>query len=218
MNSTLNLVVFISGRGSNLKNIIDAIESGKLNAKIQCVLSNKETAYGLTIAREKNIPTIIISPMQKLPRDLDNPLRIEYDMQIYNTIKNYPIDFICLAGFMHILGKEFLNLWVNRVINIHPSLLPSFKGAHAQRDAWQAGVKIIGATIHYVIPEIDAGKIICQGAISAENYSAEEEFAAQILKVEHYLYPYALSKLCNNSLNHQNQIYNQALQENIIIS
>lgn len=216
MTNQLNLIIFISGHGSNLKNILQAIEDKRLNARIQCVVSNKENAYGLTVAQKYNIPTIII-PCRKLPKDLNDPLRIEYDMQIHNLIKHYPIDFICLAGFMHILGKEFLNFWPNKVINIHPSLLPSFKGAHAQKDAYNAKVKIIGASVHYVIFETDAGEIIAQGVITTENCTTEDDFIKQILKVEYYLYIYALNKLIDNSGAKLKRIEAEAYKEKILI-
>ncbi len=183
--------IFLSGRGSNLQNIINAIENQEIDASISYVFSNKIDAYGLKIAEKYGIKTVSLSSTTFATND-------EYFEEIYNLISCFSINFICLAGFMKIIPESFIAKFENKIINIHPSLLPSFKGKDGQKQAFDYGVKIAGCTVHYVVPEIDSGKIIAQAAITTEGCEDDVALSEKILKAEHYLYVYALQKLTNN--------------------
>lgn len=189
----LKIAIFISGRGSNLENIIKSIEKKELNnIEIVCAFSNKADAYGLEIAKSHNIPSLILES-----KNFPNNDKERYDEEILKLISPFNPDFICLAGYMKILTSKLLSSFPDKVINIHPSLLPSFKGLDGQKQALDYGVKIAGCTTHYVDPGVDTGKIIAQAAITTENCTNEDELAKKILKAEHYLYIYTLKKITN---------------------
>ena len=217
----LKLIIFISGAGSNLKNIINAIKNNILDAKIALVFSDDSTADGLNIASSNSIKTICIEHIAFKDASLNfNSLaRIEYDKSIYEHIKNYQFDYIVLAGFMHIFTNEFLNLvGSNKVINIHPSLLPSFKGAYGLKDAMDYGVKIIGATVHYVTKDLDAGHIISQAAAAISD-NIEDTAEAIERRCEYYLYTYALNKLSKRKHNNIiDKMRDDAWREKILLS
>ncbi len=186
----LKIAIFISGRGSNLENIIHAIKNNKLkNIEIVCVFSNKSNAYGLEIAKLANIPTILLESGHF------GEERKKYEAEVLKLLIPFSPDLICLAGFMRVLTSDFISQFPDKIINIHPSILPSFKGVDGQKQAYDYGVKITGCTTHYVVPEIDAGKIIAQASITTENCDDEKKLSAKILKAEHYLYLYTLEKL-----------------------
>ena len=186
----LKIAIFISGRGSNLENIIHAIKNNKLkNIEIVCVFSNKSNAYGLEIAKLANIPTILLESRHF------GEERKKYEAEVLKLLIPFSPDLICLAGFMRVLTSDFISQFPDKIINIHPSMLPSFKGIDGQKQAYDYGVKIAGCTTHYVVPEIDAGKIIAQACITTENCDDEKKLSAKILKAEHYLYLYTLEKL-----------------------
>ena len=179
------VAVLISGSGSNLQALIDACEASDYPARIVLVVSNKADAYGLTRARNAGIPTQSISHK-------DFPDRETFDASLDAAVRASGAEFICLAGFMRVLTAGFTERWEGRMINIHPSLLPSFKGMHTHRDALAAGVKIHGCSVHYVVPEMDSGPIIIQAAIPVKVDDTPETLGVRVLQAEHIIYPLAL--------------------------
>ena len=179
------IAIFLSGRGSNFMAIHDAILAGKINAEIVLVFSNKKEAPGLQIARERNLDTCHLNPKEY-------PSKEAYDEAIIQEIKKRNVDLICLAGYMKILTPLFCNAFKSRVINIHPALLPSFPGLHVQQKAIDWGVRFSGATVHFVIPEVDMGPIILQAVVPVKQDDTEETLSARILKEEHKIYPEAV--------------------------
>jgi phosphoribosylglycinamide formyltransferase-1 len=179
------LGVLISGRGSNLQAIIDAIAGGRLEARIAVVVSNRAAAAGLDRARAAGIDTLV------LPHK-DFPTREEYDRALVRELRARGVTIVCLAGFMRLLSAAFIDAYPNAVLNIHPSLLPAFPGVDAQRQALAHGVKVSGATVHLVTPELDAGPIVLQAAVPVLDDDTEQSLSARILAEEHRLYPEAL--------------------------
>ena len=184
------LGVLVSGRGSNLQAIIDAIADGRLRAEIAVVISNIQNAAGLDIARVANIPTLVI-PHQ------DSPSRAAYDRALAQALRTRQVDLVCLAGFMRLLGTSFIDAFPNRILNIHPSLLPAFPGLDAQQQALQHGVKVTGATVHFVDAALDAGPIVLQSAVPVRADDTVASLAARILVEEHRLYPEAIDRVLN---------------------
>jgi phosphoribosylglycinamide formyltransferase-1 len=206
------IAIFISGRGLNLENILKAIKNGELgNIEIVCVFSNKIDAYGLEIAKLANIPTIVLES-----KNFKNE-KEKYDDGVLKLISPFNPDLICLAGYMKLLTPRFISNFQEKIINIHPSLLPSFKGLDGQKQAFDYGVKIAGCTTHYVVPEMDAGTIISQAAVTLENCTNEDELAKKILKAEHYLYIYTLKTISNDIIN-IDELKEKAYKENILIN
>ena len=187
------VAVLISGSGSNLQALIDACQQPDYPAEIALVISNKEDAYGLERAEKAGIATQVISH-----KDYD--LRESFDAALQHALLQADIEVVCLAGFMRLLTPGFVNQWLGRMINIHPSLLPDFKGAQAHRDVLAAGVKESGCTVHYVIPEMDSGEIILQSQVPVLPDDTEKTLAARVLEQEHKIYPEALKTLINNRL------------------
>ncbi len=190
----LKIAVFASGRGSNLKAIIDAIEDGALGATIVCVVSNNPDAYALTIAREHSLPVFALSHK--------GVSREEHEARIFEHLQNMEIDFIVLAGYMRVLTGNFLKEFKDpagfyRVINIHPALLPAFKGGNGYEDAFNYGVKVSGVTIHLVDEEVDHGPILAQRAFPRLADDTLESFRARGLALEHALYPEVLASIVN---------------------
>jgi phosphoribosylglycinamide formyltransferase-1 len=179
------LGVLISGRGSNLQAIIDAIAERRLNAKIAIVISNREDAKGLQRASEAGIETLVLSHRSYA-------LREEYDRALARELRKRDVRLVCLAGFMRLLGPEFVDAFPNAVLNIHPSLLPAFPGLDAQRRAWEHGVQVSGATVHFVTADLDAGPIVLQREVPVLPDDTPEMLAARILTVEHEIYPAAI--------------------------
>ncbi len=182
------LGVLISGRGSNLRAIADAVAAGEIPASIAIVISNDSQAAGLGFARERGIPTAV------LPHR-DYPSRRDYDQALVAELRRHRVTLVCLAGFMRLLGPEFCAAFPAGVLNIHPSLLPSFPGTHAQRQALEHGVKVSGATVHFVTPELDAGPIVMQVSVPVEDGDTEAALGARILAAEHRLYPRAIAEV-----------------------
>jgi phosphoribosylglycinamide formyltransferase 1 len=174
------LAILLSGRGSNFVAICEAIRRGDLNASICCVISNVPEAAGLAHAREFGLACI------SLPSA--GVKRVEYDRQLIAVLRQYDPALICLAGFMRILSPEFIRAFSGKVINIHPALLPSFPGLHAQRQALEHGVRVSGCTVHLVDEGVDTGPIIMQKAVEVLEGDTEESLSARILKQEHQLY------------------------------
>lgn len=179
------LGVLISGRGSNLQAIIDAVRDGRLDATIAVVISNRRDARGLERAREAGIETVALSHK-------DYPSREAFDAAIVDELRRRDVGLVCLAGFMRLLGRTFVSAFPNAILNVHPSLLPAFVGLDAQRQAWEHGVKVSGATVHIVTPELDAGPIIRQAAVPVADGDTPDSLAARILVEEHRIYPEAI--------------------------
>jgi phosphoribosylglycinamide formyltransferase 1 len=180
------VAILISGRGSNMAALIDAARVADFPAEIVVVISNKADAGGLAKAEASGISTVII---ESKPFGKD---RAAFEAVLQSALDQHRIDLICLGGFMRLLTAEFVQRWYGRMLNIHPSLLPSFPGLDPQQQALRAGVKISGATVHFVIPETDAGPIVMQGAVAVRDGDTPETLAARILQIEHRIYPEAL--------------------------
>ncbi len=176
------IAVFLSGRGSNFRAIHDAILEGKLNAEIVLVFSNKKEAPGLKIAQEQNLETLYLNPKEFETRE-------DYDASLIQEVKKRDVDLICLAGYMRILTPLFCKAFLNRILNIHPALLPSFPGLHVQQKAIDWGVRYSGATVHFVTPEVDMGPIILQTVVPVLQDDTEETLSERILEEEHKIYP-----------------------------
>ena len=179
------LGVLISGRGSNLQAIIDAVAGGALDAYIAVVVSNREGAAGLERARRAGIPTATL-------RHTDYDSREAFDLAVVEELRRRDVGLVCLAGFMRLLSPAFISAFPDAVLNIHPSLLPSFPGLDAQRRAWEHGVAVSGATVHVVTPELDAGPIVRQAAVPVREGDTPASLAARILEAEHRIYPEAI--------------------------
>jgi len=191
MTKKVKVAILISGRGSNMKALVKACEDVEFPAEIVLVLSNKIDAAGLEFAREKKIPTAVINHKNFSTRE-------EFDKKMSEEIEKFGAKVICLAGFMRLLSLEFVEQWFGRLINIHPSLLPEFKGANAVGDAIKAGAQISGCTVHLVSEEMDSGPIICQSSVPVLEGDSKETLAARILEEEHRIYPEALKVICEN--------------------
>ncbi len=186
MNRTLGIL--ISGRGSNLQAIIDAIAAGRLDARIAVVVSNRAGAAGLERARAAGVETLVLDHRDRARY----PSREDYDRAIVAELRARHVGLVCLAGFMRLLTPAFVNAFPNGVLNIHPSLLPSFPGLDAQVQAWEHGVKVSGVTVHLVTADLDAGPIVLQRAVPVSDDDTPETLAARILVEEHRLYPEAI--------------------------
>lgn len=189
----VNLAVLCSGFGSNLQAIIKAVCKNKLKAKIALVISDNPKAYALARAQKAKIPTMVI-------KGKDEEKRIDYDKRVISQLKKYKVDFIILAGFMRLLSKYFVREYKNKILNIHPALLPSFKGTEAVKDALNYGVKITGPTVHFVDEGLDSGPIILQAAVKVKDADSLESLARRIHKQEHKIYPLAIKLLTEGKL------------------
>lgn len=178
----LRVGILISGRGSNMAALIRAAEAADYPAEIACVVSNKADAPGLALAAAAGVPTAAISHR-------DHPDREAFDRAVSAELERHGVGFVVLAGFMRIFSPWFPMHWAGRLINIHPSLLPAFKGMHVQRQALDAGVRLSGCTAHLVTPDLDSGPIIAQAAVPVLSDDTEETLSARILRQEHRLYP-----------------------------
>lgn len=182
------LGVLISGRGSNLQAIIDAIAGGRLDAELAVVISNRPDAAGLERAARAGVETIVL-------RHTDYPSREAFDLAVVAELRRRDVGLVCLAGFMRLLSAAFVEAFPNRILNIHPSLLPAFPGLDAQRQAWAYGVAVSGATVHIVTPELDAGPIVRQTVVAVEPDDTPDTLAARILTEEHRIYPEAIASI-----------------------
>lgn len=176
-----SLVILISGRGSNMQALIEA----KLPVRVAAVVSNKPNAPGLEIAKMHGCETIVVDQRSY-------PERAAFDAALMETIDAYQPDLIALAGFMRILGNDFVNHYQGRLLNVHPSLLPAFPGLNPHRQALKEGVKIHGCTVHFVTAQMDCGPIIIQAAVQVRPDDTEETLAARVLQQEHRIYPEAV--------------------------
>jgi phosphoribosylglycinamide formyltransferase 1 len=181
---TGRLGILISGRGSNFLAIADAIAHHRLNAEIAVVISNRPEAPGLAAAQERGLPTVAL-----ISKGLD---REAYDRQLTDELRKNGVDLVCLAGYMRILGGHFIREFHQRILNIHPSLLPAFPGLDAQHQAWEHGAKFSGCTVHFVEEGLDSGPIISQAVVPVLPDDTAESLSARILKEEHRIYPEAI--------------------------
>lgn len=185
--------ILISGRGSNMASLIAAAREPEFPAEIALVLSNKPDAPGLAAAKAQGIATAAVDHKIYAGREA-------FEGSLQKMLEAHRIDFICLAGFMRILTPSFVQRWEGRLINIHPSLLPSYKGLHTHERALADGVKIHGCSVHYVVAEMDAGPIIAQAAVSVLDDDTPEALGARVLEQEHVIYPLALRLAASGAL------------------
>lgn len=186
--SSVPLGILISGRGSNMRAIVEATTNGRLTARVAVVISNRADAKGLEFAREAGLETRVISHH-------DYQSREAFDAALVTALQEHGVRLVCLAGFMRMLSPGFLAAFPNAVLNIHPSLLPAFPGEHAVRQAVEHGVKVSGATVHFVTSDLDSGPIIVQEPVPVVDDDDEHTLAARILAVEHRLYPDAIGRV-----------------------
>ncbi len=186
--------ILISGRGSNMAALIQAAAAQDYPAEIALVVSNRADAAGLEKARASGIPTAIV---ESKPFGKD---RAGFETALQAALDEHAIELICLGGFMRLFTPDFVQRWYGRMLNIHPSLLPSFPGLDPHGQALRAGVKISGATVHFVIPQTDAGPILMQGAVGVSDHDTAETLAERVLEVEHHIYPEALRWLASGGV------------------
>lgn len=179
------IAVLVSGGGTNLQAIIDACERGEIPCRVALVLSNKEDAYGLVRAKKHGIPTEVV-------RHRDFPSREAFDERLVETIRRSGAELVCLAGFMRVLTPVFVRAFPNRILNIHPALLPSFPGTHGQKQALEYGVRFSGCSVHFLDEGVDTGPIIVQAVVPVYNDDTEESLGSRILTQEHRIYPMAI--------------------------
>lgn len=188
----MKIGILISGRGSNMLAIAEAIEQGIIpNAEIAVVISDKSSAQGLIKAQEKGLNTKLITRNKRS--------REEHDDEIVAELKKHGVELVCLAGYMRLLSKDFVRAFPNQIINIHPSLLPSFPGLDAQKQAFDYGVKFTGCTVHFVDEELDHGAIILQKVVEVKENDTAETLSAEILSHEHSLYIEAIKKIASGN-------------------
>jgi phosphoribosylglycinamide formyltransferase 1 len=189
----IKLAVLVSGRGSNLQAIIDSIEKNSLAAEISLILSNVPDAYALQRGQKYGIESIFLDPKSFSNRDA-------YEKQMIELLQTKSIDLVCLAGFMRILGKKFIEAFSGKIINIHPSLLPAFPGLNVQKKALEHGVKFSGCTVHFVNEEVDGGAIILQAVVPILDEDDVQSLSSRILEQEHIIYPEAIRLIIEDSL------------------
>ncbi len=181
----LRIGVLASGRGSNLQAIIDAIEAGELDCRLAVVVSDRADAQALERGRKHGTDVVFMDSKGYAKREA-------FDQAVLGVLAEHRVELVCLAGYMRVLSPTFVRSLPGQIMNIHPALLPSFPGLHAQRQALQSGVKVSGATVHFVDEGVDTGPIICQVAVPVREDDTEETLAARILEQEHQLYPRAI--------------------------
>lgn len=187
----LRLGILISGRGSNMEAIIKACDSPEYPAEIAVILSNKEDATGLITAAKHNITTTVIS-------HTDYGDKQSFEAAMHKVLKEHDVDLVCLAGFMRLVSPWFIDQWPDRMINIHPSLLPHYKGLNTHERVLENGETKTGCTVHYVVPEMDSGPIILQAEIPVQHGDTADRLAARVLKEEHRIYPEAIKTIAEN--------------------
>lgn len=187
------IAVFASGFGSNLQALIDYNNKYGLNGDIVLVFSNNKDAFALVRAKKNNIKAVFMDPTRYSSRE-------KYDSKIIEMLEEEKIDLVVLAGYMFLLSQEFVHRFKNKILNIHPALLPSFKGTHGIKDAYQYGVKVTGVTVHFVDEDLDRGPIILQEAVDIDPDDSVEELEGKIHKVEHKIYPEAVKYFCEGRL------------------
>jgi phosphoribosylglycinamide formyltransferase-1 len=189
----MKIGILISGRGSNMQAIIDAARQGRIpGSEVAVVISDRRQAAGLQKAQERGVVTVVIERAARA--------RAEHDAEIAGELRKRNVELVCLAGYMRLLSPEFIRAFPHRIVNIHPSLLPSFRGLDAQRQAFEHGVKVTGCTVHFVDEELDNGPIIVQRAIEVSDDDTAETLAARILEQEHKLYVEAIAKIVQGTV------------------
>ena len=191
--SKKNMVIFASGRGSNAVALYEAVQAGTINAEVKGLVCDIPGAPVMDRAKEWGIPVILADRKQ-----FDS--KAAFEQFILDSIAPFKADIICLAGFMRLLSSDFISHYEHKMINIHPALLPSFRGLHAQRQALEAGVKVAGCTVHFVVPDMDAGPIILQSVVPVKEDDTEDTLAARILTKEHPTFVKAVSLYCDDKL------------------
>jgi phosphoribosylglycinamide formyltransferase-1 len=186
--TTARLGILISGRGSNMMALVEACGDGRIPAQVAVVISNRADAPGLSWARDRGISTAVLSHR-------DFPDREAHDRAVVARLQDASVDWVCLAGYMRLLSEAFIGAFPNRILNIHPSLLPAFPGLHAQRQALEYGVRVSGCTVHLVDTQLDHGPIVVQRSVPVETGDTENDLAARILEQEHEAYPEAVRRL-----------------------
>ena len=184
------IAVLLSGGGTDFQSILDAIDEKKINGEVVLVVSNREKAYGLERARQKGIQTEVVK---------------KNDAEILRLCRNAKVDFIVLAGYLSIVGGELIFAYKDKIINIHPSLIPSFSGPgyygmHVHEEVYRRGVKVSGATIHFVSSEVDGGPIIYQEAVDISNLNSPSDIQKRVLEIEHRILPYVVGKMCEDKV------------------
>ena len=189
----MNIAIFVSGSGTNLQAIIDAVSCGEVKAKIALVVSDKEDAYALSRAKKANIETFVLNAGGFEARE-------DYDKEIIKELEKHNVELVILAGFMRLLSSYFVKQYKNKIMNIHPALLPSFKGTHGIKDAFESGAKTTGVTVHFVDEELDHGPTILQEAISIDKNDTLKTLEEKIHKIEHKIYPKAIKLFVEGKL------------------
>jgi phosphoribosylglycinamide formyltransferase-1 len=187
------VAILISGRGSNMAALIDAAKARDFPAEIALVVSSRPAAEGLALAKSKSVATATIDHVAYKSRE-------EFEAELAKQLAAAKIDIVCLAGFMRVLTADFVKRWKGRLLNVHPSLLPAFKGLDTHVRALDAGVKVHGCSVHFVVPELDSGPIVIQAAVPVLEGDDEEELAMRVLAAEHRIYPTALRLLAEGRL------------------
>ena len=201
----MRLGILLSGRGSNFLAIANAIRLEILkDVEIAAVLSNKEDAPGLALAREMSLPAVAIPSAGKK--------RAEHDAEMIAALAHHAVDLVCLAGYMRIISPEFVAAFPNRILNVHPSLLPAFPGLDAQTQALEFGAKVAGCTVHFVDEAVDHGVIILQRAVAVEDGDTPETLSARILEQEHLAYPEAISRVVSGEYRIDGRRYLRAIR------
>src|SRR5450631_4336633 len=209
------VAILISGRGSNMAALIQAAAAADFPAEIVVVISNRANAGGLERAKAGGIATVSI---ESKPFGAD---RAAFEAALQSALDQHKVDLVCLGGFMRLLTTEFVQRWYGRMLNIHPSLLPSFPGLEPQAQALRAGVKISGATVHFVIPQTDAGPIVMQGAVAVRDDDTPDTLAARIIEVEHRIYPDALRLVASDKIRLEGELCKTAgrgVSDDVLIS
>jgi phosphoribosylglycinamide formyltransferase-1 len=184
------IAILISGRGSNMVNLVEATQDGRLDARVELVISNIETAAGIAKAQKLGVETLVLSHKGKS--------RDEHNSEIATELKRRSVSLVCLAGYMRLVGAGFIREFENRILNIHPSLLPAFPGLDAQRQALEYGVKVTGCTVHIVDEQLDHGPIVLQRPLEIRDDDTVESLSERILIQEHILYPEAVARVLND--------------------
>ena len=199
MSEMLKVGVLISGRGSNMESIARACKAADFPAEICLVLSNRPDAPGLQTAAGLGVPTAVVD-------HTEHEDKATFEAAVIEALDGHGAELICLAGFMRVLSEEFVTHYPQRIFNIHPSLLPSFPGLHVQRQAIEHGVRFSGCTVHFVVPEVDAGPIVLQAAVPVEPDDTEDTLAARILEQEHRVYPEAVRLFAERRLRIEDRV------------
>jgi phosphoribosylglycinamide formyltransferase-1 len=194
----MNIAVLASGRGSNLQAMIDSIEKGYLKARISVVISDIGNAYALDRAKKHGIKAFFVDPEKYSSKEL-------YEKEVLAVLREHRAELVLLAGYMKILGKTLLTAYKDRILNIHPALLPAFPGLHAQKQAFEHGVKVAGCTVHFVDETLDGGAIILQRCVEVKEDDTDKTLADRILEQEHKIYPEAVKLFVENRLQKDGQ-------------